>query len=225
MSNQIQNLGDYNKVRIGLQKAGGSREKLYQSIGKAEVEKAISVWKEKTLLVAALGGVIGMIVGIRYCRKNEVKESEAQNSCIKKFQEVIEEEVLNSSSYKAKNHKEIGLVCERRNEITEEEKKLLFKLNKGNFDGMVGDRVVTVRGSAVFVMIQNGMPICYERGPAINFFNGKERERQEGKLFVLKKWETNSEKIEFLRSLGWLINDKEAKKYSKKWNSESEEEK
>ena len=196
MSNQIQNLGDYNKVRIDLQKAGGSREKLYQSIGKAEVEKAISVWKEKMLLVAALGGVIGMIVGIRYCRKNEVKESEAQNSCIKKFQEVIEEE--------------------RRNEITEEEKKLLFKLNKGNFDGMVGDRVVTARGSAVFVMIQNGMPICYERGPAINFFNGKERERQEGKLLVLKKWETNSEKIEFLRSLGWLINDKEAKKYSKK---------
>ena len=43
MSNQIQNLGDYNKVRIDLQKAGGSREKLYQSIGKAEVEKAISV--------------------------------------------------------------------------------------------------------------------------------------------------------------------------------------
>ena len=33
MSNQIQNLGDYNKVRIDLQKAGGSREKLYQSIG------------------------------------------------------------------------------------------------------------------------------------------------------------------------------------------------
>ena len=40
MSNPIENLGDYNKVRVDLQKFGGDRDALYKSIGETEVAKA-----------------------------------------------------------------------------------------------------------------------------------------------------------------------------------------
>ncbi len=43
MSNRIENLGDYNKVRIALQEAGGSRDKLYDKIGTTAVMKAAPV--------------------------------------------------------------------------------------------------------------------------------------------------------------------------------------
>jgi hypothetical protein len=40
MRNPIENLGDYNKVRIDLQNANGSLEKLYKNIGDTAVAKA-----------------------------------------------------------------------------------------------------------------------------------------------------------------------------------------
>lgn len=40
MNNPINNLGDYNKLRIALQAAGGSKEILYQQIGDTAIAKA-----------------------------------------------------------------------------------------------------------------------------------------------------------------------------------------
>lgn len=52
MNNPINNLGDYNKLRIALQAAGGSKEILYQQIGDTAIAKAAPK-------LLAKGGVMG----------------------------------------------------------------------------------------------------------------------------------------------------------------------
>ena len=52
MRNPIENLGDYNKVRIALQNAGGDLDVLYKQIGDAAVAK-----KAPGLL--AVGSIVG----------------------------------------------------------------------------------------------------------------------------------------------------------------------
>ncbi|WP_133016728.1 hypothetical protein [Clostridium cuniculi] len=60
MRNPIENLGDYNRAREALQKAGGSLETLYKNVGDAAVSKA-------TPKLLFKGGVMGAsIVGIAY---------------------------------------------------------------------------------------------------------------------------------------------------------------
>lgn len=68
--------------------------------------------------------------------------------------------------------------------MTKEEKKLLDRLSKGDFDGQVGDDFPTYK-SISWMTIKEGNPIQYKRGPGGKFFNGKENERYEGKLHVL----------------------------------------
>ncbi|MCL2665076.1 MAG: hypothetical protein FWE82_05635 [Defluviitaleaceae bacterium] len=64
MGNPINNLGDYNLVRIDLQAEGGSKEELYKSIGDIAVAKAAPI-------LMAVGGLIaiGIIGGIQYGKK------------------------------------------------------------------------------------------------------------------------------------------------------------
>lgn len=53
---RIENLGDYNDVRIALQNAGGSKEKLYKMIGDVAVAKAAPKYM-------AIGGAVVAVVG------------------------------------------------------------------------------------------------------------------------------------------------------------------
>lgn len=65
MASRIENLGDYNRVRMDLQLFGGDREALYNCVGDIAVEKAFP----KHLLMGAIIGIAGMKlfeVGVNY---------------------------------------------------------------------------------------------------------------------------------------------------------------
>lgn len=103
--------------------------------------------------------------------------------------------------------------------FTEEEKKILEKINSGLLDGIVGDFLPTGRGSSVWMTIKNGIPQQLKQGPNKKFFNGKENEIIEGTLHTLQKWITDEEKIQFIRRYGWLMKDTAAQVYSAKFKT------
>lgn len=91
MYNPIENLGDYNKVRLDLQKCGGDREKLYGKIGDIAVAK-----KSPKLLLAGAGIVIGAETlyklgkcGIEYYKKRK-KLIESESQIKQEFMEVMD---------------------------------------------------------------------------------------------------------------------------------------
>jgi hypothetical protein len=101
--------------------------------------------------------------------------------------------------------------------MTKEEKKLLGKLASGLLDGIVGNDLTTSGGSSVWMRIINGKPARYKQGPTKKFFNGKENEKIPGVLHVLEEWNTDEEKIGFLRKFGWLMDDVDVRNYSAKY--------
>ena len=100
--------------------------------------------------------------------------------------------------------------------MTNEEKKLLERLAAGDFEGLVGS-VFETGESTVWTEIRNGKPARFKRGPGGKYFNGKENERFEGKLTLLREWVTDEEKIQFFRDFGFLVKDAAAKAYSAKF--------
>lgn len=64
-----------------------------------------------------------------------------------------------------------------------EEKRLLTKLESGILDGMVGDEKVYHGYKDVYCgkYIKNGEPVSYREGESTRFFNGKENERIPGR--------------------------------------------
>lgn len=101
--------------------------------------------------------------------------------------------------------------------MTNEENNLLEKLASGALDGTVGNDLTTTGGSTVWSEIKNGIPAKCKQGPGGKFFNGKENERYEGKLHILREWKTDEEKLQFLQKFGWLIKDEDVKAYSTKF--------
>lgn len=94
------------------------------------------------------------------------------------------------------------------------EKKLLKMLSSGVLDGRVGDSFFTSGGSAIWKTIEDGIPKVYKRGPGGKFFNGKENERYKGVLHLLDTYDTDDQKLGFLRCYGWLMKDPDVKAYS-----------
>lgn len=101
---------------------------------------------------------------------------------------------------------------------TDEEKRLLEKLRKGELDGIVGDEKVYRGYSNIYCgkYIKNGTPVSYRTGESSKFFNGKENERIPGKS-TKEVYETDEEKLLFLQKYGWLMDDIEVIAYSKKF--------
>lgn len=103
--------------------------------------------------------------------------------------------------------------------ITSEEKELLRRLASGALDGIVGNDLTTSGGSLVWKAIKNGIPAMFKQGPGGKFFNGKENEGYSGVLHTLQEWITDEQKLEFLRTFGWLMNDEAVRSYSAKFKS------
>ena len=101
-----------------------------------------------------------------------------------------------------------------------EETRLLTKLESGILDGMVGDEKVYHGYKYVYCgkYIKNGEPVSYREGEATRFFNGKENERIPGKRNE-ERYDTDDRKLEFLQRYGWLIDDPEVRAYSAKFKS------
>ena len=99
-----------------------------------------------------------------------------------------------------------------------EEKKLLTKLESGILDGMVGDETVYHGYKDVYCgkYIKNGEPVSYREGESTRFFNGKENERIPGKR-TEERYDTDDRKLEFLQRYGWLIDDSDVRAYSAKF--------
>lgn len=99
-----------------------------------------------------------------------------------------------------------------------EEKRLLTKLESGILDGMVGDEKVYHGYKDVYCgkYIENGEPVSYREGESTRFFNGKENERIPGKR-TEERYDTDDRKLEFLQRYGWLIDDPDVRAYSAKF--------
>lgn len=100
--------------------------------------------------------------------------------------------------------------------ISNEEKKLLEKLKSGILDGRVGDSFPFGPGSTSWHEIRDGVPARYRKGPGGKFYNGKENERYERTTRTTKKYKTDDEKLWFLQTFGFLMDDEDVKNYSKK---------
>ncbi len=101
--------------------------------------------------------------------------------------------------------------------MTGEEKVLLQRMKAGEFDGPVGNDLVTSGGSFIWKVIKDGVAMMLKQGPGGKLFNGKENESYPGKTHVLEKWESGEELLEFLRKFGWLMNDPKVQDYSAKF--------
>ena len=101
--------------------------------------------------------------------------------------------------------------------ITDEERKLLDRLESGELDCTVGNEFYTSGGSTVTKIIKDGVPKKIKEGPGSKVFNNRENEYHPGKLTTLKTWSGEEEKLLFLRKYGFLMNDDEVNSYSAKF--------
>lgn len=104
MNNPLDNLGDYNKVRIDLQKAGGNMDKLYKEVGDTAVAKAAP-----TLLLAGAGLALGIVylgkkgIGFIKDRRSKIKNEASLKETF--YQEV--EAIADESTEKTNSSEEL----------------------------------------------------------------------------------------------------------------------
>lgn len=104
MGSRIENLGDYNKVRLDLQAVGGNLEELYKEVGDTAVAKAAP----KLLLEGgAIGVGIGVAIykGIHFIKDRKLKIKN-EPKLKKKFVETIKTESEKQDHGDVKEHPE-----------------------------------------------------------------------------------------------------------------------
>ena len=100
--------------------------------------------------------------------------------------------------------------------FSKEEISLLNRLSAGEFDGLIGD-VWSSGKSTCWREIKEGTPVEYKQGPGGKSFDNRENERYEGVMHLIQKWESEEEKLQFLRKYGWLMKDNAVVEYSAKF--------
>ena len=106
--------------------------------------------------------------------------------------------------------------------ITNEEKNLLAKLASGELDGVVGEETpcAEYKGTYCGKFIQDGEPVEYCQAkpsrPIDKGFGRFDCKRSQ------KVYNTDEYKLEFLREYGWLMDDKDARKYSAQFRSDKQ---
>ncbi len=99
--------------------------------------------------------------------------------------------------------------------MTDEERNLLNKMQKGKLDGLVGN-YSEMNGVGAWKEIKNGEPIAYRQGKGSKYFDGEENVRIPGKI-TETHYDTDAKKLGFLQQYGFLMKDKDAKAYSAKF--------
>lgn len=97
--------------------------------------------------------------------------------------------------------------------FTDIELRLLDRLKNGDFDGPLGHYWEKKGGSTGFCEIVKGTPIQFSTGRSTRVFNGKENEVIPGKTRVYIRYDTDELKIEFFRTFGRDMTDKEVLDY------------
>lgn len=89
----------------------------------------------------------------------------------------------------------------RKHQLSDIECNLLLKLKNGRLDGAVGTIMIYsgYLNVTCWKEIKNGVPVSCRKG----------------KKLEIRQYITDQEKLEFIKRYGWLINDEEAREYSK----------
>lgn len=96
---------------------------------------------------------------------------------------------------------------------TELELHLLKRLSSGEFNGRINHLWVVKGGTEHWCEIVDGIPIQYSQAKASKFFNNKENETIESAPKVYRRYLSDDEKLEFFRTMGREIPDKEVQQY------------
>ncbi len=101
---------------------------------------------------------------------------------------------------------------------TSEEQHLLEKLASGTLDGMVGDEreYRSYHSTICGKLIRNGIPTAYRQSQPTGFFTGQGSEGNPDDR-AEETFDTDEQKLEFLRRYGWLMNDQEVQAYSARY--------
>ena len=78
---------------------------------------------------------------------------------------------------------------------TESEKRVLENLEEGKYDGTVGNNVITMKGT-IITAVEKGVP-----KRSLMDLNGD--------MHVIKVWQTDKEKLEFVEKCGYLFWDRD----------------
>ena len=106
-------------------------------------------------------------------------------------------------------------------EITEEEQRLLDRLEAGEFDGQVGDEFEASNGYTYRTVIEKGIPRRYRRKDGC-YYSDRYDEMRAYNETMRKEWLSDPEKLAFLAKFGFLINDEDVKKYNQERMSDDE---
>lgn len=97
--NPINNLGDYNKVRIDLQNAGGNRDVLYKKIGETfvarEAPKLITIGAVgATVVLTGCAGLVLLGTKISSSLKSRKDKLKNEPELKKEFEKALENEII-----------------------------------------------------------------------------------------------------------------------------------
>lgn len=124
---------------------------------------------------------------------------------------------MNNDALRAYGRSHCLPCAELRYRYSETERRLLARLDAGDFDGPLDYYWESRYGSTFTYEIVNGIPIEYKQGKSTRFFDGKETETISKDAHIRRKYLTDDDKLEFLQRFGRDMADEEAFDYS--WES------
>lgn len=98
--------------------------------------------------------------------------------------------------------------------MNKHEKRLLYKLANGKFNGQVGTEVVLHKKICYGTRIEDGNPVLYQRAESMICLNDIEI-KDTSCSGRSKTFETDEDKLRFLQRYGWLIEDDDVKEFSR----------
>ena len=111
--------------------------------------------------------------------------------------------------------------AESGHEPSDEERKLLDKLESGELDGPVGDEFIGANGNTSRMVIEHGVPRRYRRKAGCYYSEHYDEMRAYDET-LKKEWPTDCEKLAFLAKYGFLFDDEDVRRYNQERMSDDE---